>query len=218
MFLTEQLEFAALMGWLYVIVRSQGFGYLPWISLDTYLLGQSWEAELRYIPLVPCPSSLCGLVPRARHCFHSICISKWLAECRSSCPLCGETLQTMDKEQKDPVNLAKSLTDQTDQTDPAEGEADEADEAGSSSSSAHLWRWQPLRQDRPWEAVCDRCQALYTYYKANQLEHGLFNRSQSCFARTCLWMFMLHLGASQPYSYCLTYSTFHRLFAKPPDS
>lgn len=104
-------------------------GYLP----SWTVLGGRVEVH----PLSPM-SQLPGLVPRARHSFHSICISKWLAECRSSCPLCGETLQTMDKEQKDPVNLAKSLTDQTDQTDPAEGEADEADEAGSSSSSAHL--------------------------------------------------------------------------------
>lgn len=29
-----------------------------------------------------------------RHHFHSACISKWLAECRSSCPLCGEKMDT----------------------------------------------------------------------------------------------------------------------------
>lgn len=97
------------------------------------LLGESCSVCLMLFE----ESDVAAVLP-CRHSFHSICISKWLAECRSSCPLCGETLQTMDKEQKDPVNLAKSLTNQTDQMDPAEGEADEADEAGSSSSSAHL--------------------------------------------------------------------------------
>ena len=31
-------------------------------------------------------------MPCARHHFHFDCVSKWLAECRSACPLCGEDI------------------------------------------------------------------------------------------------------------------------------